>query len=80
MQITFENYDQLQEQLEALPNTDTGWLPSQADLETYVIPDPEKHLEFLLWLTFTVQPKSEEIQARRKVIQKILYKKIMFLD
>jgi len=80
MEITFEAYDLMQEQLEVLPNQSLTWLPSEDDLKTYVFKKPEKYLEFLIWLTVTVSPTTDEGKARLKAVNQILYEKIIFLD
>ena len=80
MEITFEAYDLLQEQLEALPNPSPTWLPSESDLKVYVVKKPKGYLEFLIWLTLTTAPTSDEGKARLRAINQILYEKIIFLD
>ena len=80
MKITFEDYDIMQEQLEELPNRSPAWLPSEEDLNTYVMTKPEKFIEFLLWLTFTAKPDTDESRIHMRAINRILYDKIIFLD
>jgi len=80
MKITYEDYDLMQVQLEAIPNQSAIWLPSEDNLNAYVVKKPEKFLEFLLWLTLTVVPVTEEAKERMRAIKRILYEKIFFLD
>jgi len=81
MKITYDEYDALQAWLEAIPNSDPGWLPNQTELDTYVATGTEKYLEFLLWLSFTASPdESEESKSRFRAINQILYREIDFLE
>jgi len=80
MKITYDDYDLMQEQLEVIPNLSAVWLPSKEDLDTYVVIEPEKFLEFLLWLTFTVAPVTDESKERMRAIKRILCEKIIFMD
>jgi len=81
MKITYDEYDALQARLEAIPNPDPGWLPAQEALDVHVAANPEKYLEFLLWLTFTALPAdSEEGNIRLRAVNKILYREIIFLE
>ena len=80
MKITYEDYDLMQEQLEAIPNQSATWLPSEDDLNTYVIKKPDKFLEFLLWLTLTVVPVTDEGKDRLRAVNRLLYEKIIFLE
>ena len=80
MEITYDAYDRLQEQLEAIPNQSATWLPSEEDLETYVTKNPERYLEFLIWLTATTTPITDEGKTRQRTINRVLYEKIIFLD
>lgn len=80
MKITFDDYDRMQEQLEAIPNQSATWLPSEEELSTYVTNKPEKFLEFLIWLSLTVVPTTEDSKIRMRAIKQILYDKVIFLD
>jgi len=80
MQITYEDFDRLQEQLEAIPNQVPGWLPSENDLNIYAGKEPNRYMEFLLWITFTAVPKTEDDENRLRMINRFLYEKIVFLD
>jgi len=81
MQITYEAYDRLQEELENIPNQKPAWLPTEDELTNYASQDPERLLEFLLWLTFTVDaPTTAEGQNRLRAINRFLYEKIIFPD
>jgi len=80
MKITYEAYDRLQEELENVPNKKPAWLPTEDELNTYVIPAPEKFLDFLLWLTFTAVPATDEGTESLRAINRILYENIIFVD
>ena len=80
MKITYDDYDRMEEQLQEIPNQSATWLPSDEELNTYVIKKPDKFLEFLVWLTLTVAPATDEIKERLRAINRILYEKLVFVD
>ena len=80
MEITYEAYDRLQEQLEAIPNQSAIWLPTEEDLTVYVAKDPARYLEFLIWLSVTANPTTDDGKVRQRAINRVLYEKIIFLD
>ena len=52
----------------------------EEELNKHVEANPEKFLEFLLWLTFTVVPNNDENKERMRTIKRILLEKITFID
>jgi hypothetical protein len=80
MNITYEEYDRMQERLEKIPNPSVTWLPTEDDLNNHVIKDPEKYLQFLFWLTITTSPVSDEDKSNLRAVNRILYEKIIFVD
>ena len=81
MKITFADYDLLQEELEMIPNQYPTWMPSEDDIKEYVVREPEKYLEFLIWLTATILSQtSEEFLASLRTVNHILYDNVIMVD
>ena len=81
MKITYEQYDILEKELIKIPNKLNTWLPTIDDLNTYVEPNSDKYVEFLLWLTLTVNTdKSSEGKQQLRAINKTLYEKILLIE
>lgn len=73
MKMTFDEYDALCEKLRNVENDRKDWLPSEKELIEFVEKDPEKYLDFLIWLSETTNPPKEERgQASLKAITKLL--------
>ena len=49
-QMTLKAYDELCDRLRANEYQCGNWWPSISDLEKYVEPNPEKYIEFLIWI------------------------------
>ena len=80
MKTTYEEFDCLQEQLEKIPNQVPGWLPSEKELENHASKNPERFIEFLLWLTFTAAPTTDDGKTRLRALNRFLYEKIVFAN
>ena len=81
MNLTYTDYDRLQDELLQIQNPDPTWWPDVQDIEGTNLSDDRTFLEFLLWLTLTAEPpQSEADKLSRRRINRILYQKIILED
>ena len=81
MNLTYADYDRLQDELLQIPNHDPSWWPDVQDITNSGLPEERSFLEFLLWLTLTANPpQSESGKASRRFINQILYRTIILED
>lgn len=79
--MTLQAYDELCDRIASNEYKCGGWWPRVEDLEKYVVPDPEKYMEFLIWICETASPPYDESdKASQNMINKILTKLIKFKD
>ena len=52
MTLTFDQYDEICDHVMKISNSQR-WYPTVKELQEYVIPNPQKYILFLIWLTET---------------------------
>lgn len=81
MKITYNQYDRLCEDLQQIKNSKPGWYPSKADILKIVSQNPEKYINFMLWIMETAgSPLTKEMAEGKKTINQILIKSIELID
>lgn len=79
--MTLKAYDELCDRLRANEYQCGNWWPSISDLEKYVEPNPEKYIEFLIWIVETAKdPVTDEDKESKKRINRILRHTIKIKD
>ena len=81
MKMTFDEMCELYDKMENMEFSVDRWYPTKEDIEKFVLPNPEKYVKFLVWLTqnphlcMTREEKNVE-----KIINRILNNTIDVID
>lgn len=79
--ISFDDYDILTERLNNNNFKCGDWWPTIEEIKTYIEPNLNKNLEFLIWITETADtPRTEEQKASKKYINNLLIKTLKLTD
>lgn len=80
IQLTFDKYDELCEELEALPYHSSGWWPSPDEIREKIrcnASSVKENFEFFLWLLETnLPPETKEEEESKRFINKLLTKNL----
>ena len=81
VQMTLKAYDNLCDRLCENEYQCGEWWPTIEDIQTYIEPEPEKYLEFMVWITETATtPQTEEEKESKNMLNRILTSIINFKD
>lgn len=81
MNMTFDEMCALYDKMENMEFSVDRWYPSEEDIEKYVLPNPEKYVKFLVWLTQNPHLcMTREEKKVEKMINRILTDTINVLD
>lgn len=75
MQVTLsENeFNAIMEKLESIQMDEDGYIPTEAEIDDYIEPHPERYYLYLLWFSeHKPRPKTEEEKKRLKKITTII--------
>lgn len=81
MNMTYDDYDRLTEELLKIENSDPGWLPEKKDVDERLDMSREDDVIFLLWLSLTVAGAvNPEAAAKRQAVLRKLYDTVILTD
>lgn len=81
MNMTYDDYDRLTEELLKIENSDSSWLPEKKDVDERLDMSREEDVIFLLWLSLTVAGAiSPEAAAKRQTVLRKLYDTVVLTD
>lgn len=79
--LSFDDYDVLTERLSNNNFRCGDWWPTIEEIKTYIEPNLNKNLEFLIWISETADtPQTEEQKASKKYINNLLIKTLKFTE
>lgn len=76
---TFEEYDRFEELFQSMEYQAGEYVPSDEDMEEYILPDLPKYVTFLLWIDLTGTEVEKNLLMRKR-IHSILSKTIELVD
>ena len=76
---TFEEYDRFEGLFQSMEYQAGEYVPSDEDMEEYILPDLPKYVTFLLWIDLTGTEVEENLLMRKR-IHSILSKTIELVD
>ena len=79
--MTMDELDMLYDRIGSNAFKAYDWWPTVEELNVYVVPNPEKYIEFLIWILETADdPETPEEEESKKLINRILIKTIHIKD
>lgn len=79
--MSFDDYDMLTERLSDNAFKCGDWWPTIEEIQTYIEPQLNKNLEFLIWIIETADaPQTEEEKKSKKYINNLLIKTLKLTD
>lgn len=73
IELSFDKMCEMYDRLDEFEFETEGWYPTKKDIETYIMPDPDKHVKFLIWLSENAPAHmSEDEKKVKKIIDKII--------
>jgi len=80
-QMTLKEYDQLCDRIKSNEYQCKSWWPSIKDIEKYIVENPEKYIEFMIWILETASPpETEEEKESKGYLNRILTNTIHFKE
>ena len=81
MNMTYDDYDRLTEELLKIETSDPSWLPEKKDVDERLDMSREEDVIFLLWLSLTVAGAiSPEAAAKRQTVLRKLYDTVVLTE
>ena len=69
--MTFDEMINLYDKIDRVEFSLDDWYPTVEDIEKYVLPDPDRYMDFLIWIT---ENPPMDMTPERKEVEKIMKK------